>query len=147
MRTKTILIVLILLFSTALMNGCGSTSTPGTNSQNSSSSTSAASFKTIDAAAAKKMMDSGDPYTLVDVRTQAEYDAQHIKGAKLIPVDVIATEAAAKLPDKNATILLYCRSGVRAGQAAQTLAGLGYTKVYSFGGIINWPYGTVTGSN
>jgi rhodanese-related sulfurtransferase len=44
------------------------------------------------------------------------------------------------LPDKNALILIYCRSGMRAGTAAKQLDKMGYTKVFSFGGIMNWPY-------
>jgi rhodanese-related sulfurtransferase len=149
MKTRTIaLLALITLLCSILISGCGSAPSAETSAkgQNTNTSTPAATYQTIDAAAAKKMMDSGDPYTLVDVRTPAEYDAGHIKGAKLIPVDEIANRAASELPDKSASILLYCRTGIRAGNAAQTLAGMGYTKVYNFGGIVSWTYGTVSGN-
>ena len=93
---------------------------------------------------AKKIMDSGEAYTLVDVRTQSEYDTGHINGAVLIPVDEIGARAASELPDKNALIMVYCRSGVRSSQAATTLVGLGYTNVQDIGGISTWPYDNVT---
>ena len=42
------------------------------------------------------------------------------------------------LPDKNQKILIYCRSGRRSKEAAQTLADMGYTNILEFGGIIDW---------
>lgn len=106
------------------------------------SASPAASYQTISQEEAKKMMDAGG-VIIVDVRRQEEYDAGHIANAILMPNETIRDEAAAKLPDKNATYLLYCRTGIRAGQAAQKLADLGYTDVYSFGGISTWPYDIV----
>ena len=44
------------------------------------------------------------------------------------------------LPDKEATLLIYCRSGRRSKDAAQKLLALGYQNVYDFGGVIDWPY-------
>jgi len=77
------------------------------------------------------------------VREQSEYDAGHISGAVLLPVGSIAEKAAETLPDKNAVLLVYCRSGNRSKTASETLLGLGYTQVYDFGGIIDWPYDVV----
>ncbi|MFR1598726.1 MAG: rhodanese-like domain-containing protein [Coprobacillus cateniformis] len=36
--------------------------------------------------------------------------------------------------------MVYCRSGNRSAKAAQKLVKLGYTHVYDFGGINDWPY-------
>ena len=47
-----------------------------------------------------------------------------------------------QLPDVNAELLIYCRSGRRSSDAAHKLVALGYTGVYDFGGIIDWPYDT-----
>ena len=44
------------------------------------------------------------------------------------------------LPDKEATLLVYCRSGRRSKDAAQKLLALGYQSGYDFGGVIDWPY-------
>lgn len=100
-------------------------------------------YTQISAEEARSMMDEQTDYILLDVRTQAEYDEGHIAGARLIPDSEIADRAEAELPDREATILVYCRSGRRSKLAAQALADLGYTKVYELGGIIDWPYETV----
>ena len=101
--------------------------------------------RNISAGEAKAIMDKGEPYKLVDVRSAGEFSGGHIKGAILIPVDEIASRAEAKLPDKDAVILVYCASGARSSRAAKILAGLGYTNINNFGGIMSWPYGTVGG--
>lgn len=91
---------------------------------------------------AKARMDSGDPITILDVRTQDEFDEYHIPGAILIPNETIGTEALEALPDFDREILVYCRSGNRSRQAAEKLAEAGYIKVYDFGGIKDWTYET-----
>jgi len=109
------------------------------------SKASVAAPRKISAAEAKAMMDKGGPYTLLDVRTEAEFKDGRIKGAILIPDYEVASRAEKELPDKNAVILVYCRSGVRAARAAQILADMGYVNVYNMGGIMSWPYDTVRG--
>ena len=94
----------------------------------------------ISAVQAKEMMDSDKNIILLDVRTTEEFEEGHMKGAILIPDYDIKTEAENKLIDKNAAILVYCRSGRRSALAAQALHDLGYSAVYDFGGIIDWPY-------
>jgi rhodanese-related sulfurtransferase len=89
---------------------------------------------------AKKIMDSGEDYVLLDTRDKDEYDAGHIPGAILIPYTEIENKAKDMLPDKNATILVYCRSGRRSKIASESLVKLGYTNVKEFGGINDWPY-------
>ncbi len=90
--------------------------------------------------AAKALMDTEENYIILDVRTLTEYNDGHIPGAILIPNTELADRASNELPDKDQLILLYCRSGSRSAQAAQTLAELGYTNVKDFGGISSWPY-------
>ena len=89
---------------------------------------------------AKKIMDSGEEHTILDVREQDEYDESHIPGAILIPYTQIDNKAEEMLPDKDAQILVYCRSGRRSKIASESLAKLGYTNIKEFGGIIDWPY-------
>ena len=102
-------------------------------------------WRTISAAEAYKMMEESDNYILLDVRTEDEFAERRIDGAILIPDFELSERAEAELPDKDETILVYCRSGRRSAGAAETLAKLGYTNVYDFGGIIDWPYETVSG--
>jgi rhodanese-related sulfurtransferase len=94
---------------------------------------------TINAEVAMEMIASGDEFILVDVRTQEEYDEGHIEGALLLPLDQLETLSEEQLTDKDATILVYCRSGSRSAQASKILVDLGYQNVYDFGGIIDWP--------
>ena len=48
--------------------------------------------------------------------------------------------AAGVIPEKDTTVLVYCRSGNRSKTASKALAELGYTNIYEFGGISTWPY-------
>ena len=91
---------------------------------------------------AKEMMDTQE-VIILDVREQDEYDSGHIPGAVLLPVGTIdETTAAEVIPEKDSTVLVYCRSGNRSKTASSTLAELGYTNIYEFGGINTWPYET-----
>lgn len=102
-----------------------------------------AEYRKITPEEAKARMDSGEEVLILDVRTKEEYDAGHIPSAILLPNEEIGIEAPELLPDKDAQILIYCRSGRRSAEAAYKLVALGYTGVYDFGGIIDWPYETV----
>ena len=115
------------LLSILLLTGC-------------SGGTSDGSYEQITQEAAKEMMDT-QKVIVLDVREQSEYDSGHIPGAVLLPVGSIDEEtAAAVIPEKDSTVLVYCRSGNRSKTASSTLAGLGYTNIYEFGGINTWPY-------
>lgn len=99
-----------------------------------------AMYEQITAIDAKKIMDSGEEYIILDTREQDEFDSGHIPGAILIPYTEIENKAIELLPDKDKLILVYCRSGRRSKIAAEALSKLGYTNVKEFGGIIDWPY-------
>ena len=89
----------------------------------------------------------GEAYRLIsaqeimeDRRTWEEYNGWHIENAVLLSNESTGSETPEALPDKEATLLVYCRSGCRSKDAAQKLLRLGYQSVYDFGGIIDWPY-------
>lgn len=101
----------------------------------------------ISAQQAKDLMDQQPDAVVLDVREQSEYDAGHIPGAVLLPVGSIDEAAAAEaIPNKDTTVLVYCRSGNRSKTASEALVQLGYTHVYEFGGIQDWPYDVETAS-
>ena len=102
-----------------------------------------AMYEQITPEEAKKIMDSGEEHIILDTREQDEFDEGHIPGAILIPYTEIESKAEEMLPDKDAQILVYCRSGRRSKIAAESLAKLGYTNVKEFGGIIDWKYEVV----
>ena len=121
---------LLLLFSLLLLlAGC-------------SGNTADSSYQQITQEEAKEMMDTQN-VVILDVREQNEYDGGHIPGAVLLPVGTIDEAVAAEvIPDKDSTVLVYCRSGNRSKTASSKLAELGYTNIYEFGGINTWPYET-----
>ncbi len=100
-------------------------------------------YEQITAKEAKTIMDTKREYVIIDARTNEEFAEGHIENAIMIPEYEITERAEKELPDKDALILVYCRSGRRSKIASEELVKLGYTNVKEFGGIINWPYETV----
>jgi rhodanese-related sulfurtransferase len=137
--------ILSIALSASLLSACCACDT-NHESADAHPGDSDAVYQTISADRAKALMDSGESYILLDVRTDEEFADKHIDGAVLIPDYEIKSRAESELPDKGAAILVYCRSGRRSAGAARELADMGYTNVYDFGGIIDWPYETVKGA-
>ena len=82
---------------------------------------------------------SGDDCILVDVRTPAEYQEAHLKGAINIDVkDSTFKENALKQLPKEKTIMVYCRTGHRSTMAARMLTAEGYMVFDLEGGITAW---------
>ena len=124
-------LILMLLISLSLF---GFTACQGENGNHP------ATYEQITPQQAKTIMDTKQDYIIIDARTQEEFDEGHIEGAIMIPEYEIKDKAEKELPDKNALILVYCRSGRRSKIASEELVKLGYTNVKEFGGIIDWPY-------
>ena len=125
-------LALMLLISLSLfgLNSCqGGGSTP--------------TYEQITPKEAKTIMDTETDYIIIDARTEEEFAEGHIENAILIPEYEIKDRAEKELPDKDALILVYCRSGRRSKIASEELVNLGYTNVKEFGGIIDWPYDVV----
>jgi rhodanese-related sulfurtransferase len=87
---------------------------------------------------ARQIMATNPDALIVDVRTPEEYTQKHIAGAILVPLDDLQAGNFVSLPDKDAALLIYCRSGRRSKVAANILVANGYTAVYEFGGINDW---------
>ncbi|MEL0100081.1 MAG: rhodanese-like domain-containing protein [Euryarchaeota archaeon] len=77
---------------------------------------------------------------LLDVRTTSEWNSDgYIEGAKLIPHSDIESRQDELPSDKDDLIMLYCRSGNRSQDAAQTLIDLGYSNLIELEvGITGW---------
>lgn len=98
----------------------------------------------ISAANLHTMIQKHEHFDLVDVRQPSEYDAGHISGAELIPLNNILS-GDFKL-NKNDTIVLYCHSGRRSGIALKYLDEHEYKHVEHLeGGILTWKYGLTKG--
>ena len=132
---RQILLFAALAASLALLSGCALSKAKA----DTADMTDKAAYHKINAEEAYEMMVSQE-VVVVDVRTREEYDGGHIENAVLVPNESIGSEMPETLPDKEATLLVYCRSGRRSKDAAQKLLALGYQSVYDFGGVIDWPY-------
>lgn len=119
----------VVFIGVLMMSGCSTNQKPVENT----------AYHKIEAKEAKEMMEKQD-VIIVDVRRADEYAKGHIPEAILVPNETIKEKANEKLPDKDATYLVYCRSGNRSAQASRVLSELGYHNIYDFGGIQDWPY-------
>lgn len=120
---------------------CGCASDDAAEASGSQSSASTPIFSSITAEEAKRMIDEGD-VTVVDVRGESEYSEAHVPGAICLPIEEIGSNKLGILPDFDAKIIVYCRTGAQSKQAVEKLASIGYTSVYDLGGIRDWTYET-----
>ena len=133
MNNKLSKIACILLFL-MILSGCGAH-----KAENSAEKpVNNGSYVHIGMEEAEKIISSGSGLIIVDVRRPDEFSDGHIPHAVNIPNESIGDQAPESLPDKDQLILIYCRSGVRAADAAKKLAALGYTNIKEFGGILSW---------
>ena len=83
------------------------------------------------------MIETNSSLVVLDVRNQTEYDAGHIRNARLIPL----YQLQARLGELNKTdeILIYCKAGGRSTAASQTLVDNSFLHVYNMlGGFEAW---------
>ena len=79
-----------------------------------------------------------DDARLIDVRERDEWDAGHIDGADHIALSWLMAGNVPEI-DKDQDIILYCQKGMRSLQAAQYLAGLGFSNLRNMtGGYEKW---------
>lgn len=93
-----------------------------------------AHVKRIDIQQFKAWNDAHRNYVLVDVRESEEWAKGHAAGALHIGKGVLERDIEANVPDRKATIVLYCHSGARSALAAENLMRMGYSNVYSLDG-------------
>ncbi len=86
-------------------------------------------FREVSAADAVALAREG--YHVIDVREQSEWNAGHVAGATLLPLNEIRERIADVAPDRDAPLLLHCAVGGRSGRAAGRLTEMGYTNVVS----------------
>lgn len=96
-------------------------------------------IKETNVAEVKKRLDAGEKFYLVDTREESEWARGRIAGAIWLGKGIIERDIEAKIPDKNAKIILYCGGGFRSALAADNLQKMGYTNVESMdGGWRGW---------
>lgn len=83
-----------------------------------------------------QMVEAGEKFMLLDVRTGSEFKSGHIPGAKNVPHGKLLKSLGKT--KKETSLVLYCHSGSRARRAKKALQIAGYTDVQSFGPISRW---------
>ena len=96
-----------------------------------------AQIREVDTAEADDLRARGDNVVILDVREPDENAQGSIPGAVFIPRGQLESNIENKIPDKDATVLIHCASGVRSAFAAKTLTELGYRDVASVAGGFN----------
>lgn len=96
-------------------------------------------IKEIDVQELKTKLENNDKFAFIDCREQEEWNEAHIEGATLLPLSVFADNFENVLTDKNAEIVIQCRSGKRSMNACMFLLSKGYTNLTNLeGGILAW---------
>jgi len=88
---------------------------------------------TISVADAKALLDKGG-VAFLDVREPKEYQSGHIPGAVNVPRGLLEFQIETKIPDKNAVVVVYCKTGGRSCLASQTLVKMGYKNIKNMDG-------------
>jgi rhodanese-related sulfurtransferase len=95
-------------------------------------------FASLTPAAAVQLMNNED-IVVLDVREPTETAAGKIAKAIQIPVGAISKRLGELEKHKDKTLLVYCKSGARAGVACKELGKNGFEKVFSLnGGMLAW---------
>lgn len=94
---------------------------------------------TLDAISLRELIDAGHAPRLLDVRTPAEFETSHIPGSYNVPLDLLKEHREELRNHLDEDVVLVCRSGARATQAEQALAGVGLPNLKVLnGGIMAW---------
>ena len=83
---------------------------------------------------AKKFIKDNSFDVILDVRTDGEWNEGHHPNAIHISLDKVDKKFHKLYSDKSVKVLIYCRSGTRAGNAAQILNSQGYSNIYTVSG-------------
>ncbi len=127
--------ILGLIIAALLLAACGGDSDPS-EGIGRAQTVPGGSYTNVSVAELRQMLAKKD-FLLINTHIPFEGDIGETD--RSIPYDQIGDRAAKLLPDKDAKIVLYCRSGTMSTEAAQTLVRLGYPAVYELdGGMIAW---------
>jgi rhodanese-related sulfurtransferase len=85
------------------------------------------------------LIENKDSILIVDIRTEAEYNAGHLRNSLWIPRGKIEFMASSKLPSRDDNIVVYCKRDGRSSLCALTLKQIGYKNAkYLTGGFAEW---------
>jgi rhodanese-related sulfurtransferase len=88
----------------------------------------------IDIGEYQRLRAAGEAHLLIDTRENDEWVAGHAAGAVHLGKGIIERDIEAKVPQKDAKLVLYCGGGYRSALAADALRQMGYTNAISLDG-------------
>ncbi len=91
-------------------------------------------IRQVDVAGYLRIRESGAPHILVDTREESEWAAGHVAGAIHLGKGIIERDIENAIPNKDATIVLYCGGGFRSALVADNLQKMGYRNPISLDG-------------
>jgi rhodanese-related sulfurtransferase len=91
-------------------------------------------IREVDIHEVRRWLDSDKKFSLIDVREESEWAAGRLPCSIHIGKGIIERDIERTVPDKNATLVLYCGGGYRSALAAESLQKMGYTDVRSMAG-------------
>ena len=91
-------------------------------------------IRQIDMDEYQRMVASSRPHVLIDTREESEWVAGHAAGAMHLGKGIIERDIESKVPEKDATLVLYCGGGFRSALVAEALQKMGYTNAISLDG-------------
>ena len=92
----------------------------------------------------KARLDANEVFVLLDVRSPAEHQQEHLAGSTLIPLGALRSRLG-ELP-KEKEIVAFCKVSMRGYEAAKILQGAGFKRVRVMdGGMAVWPYEKIRG--
>ena len=115
--------VAVLLLAVVALTGCSGSGTTTTDE----------GVRTVAAGEAQQLIDDGA--VVIDVRTPEEFASGHLADARNIDVQADSFHTEVDALDRDATYVLYCRSGARAGAAGEMMLEMGFTDVANAGGF------------
>ncbi|MGI9666921.1 MAG: rhodanese-like domain-containing protein [Acidimicrobiia bacterium] len=125
-RTRLAMLLMAAVAAATALAGCGG-------------SDSAAMLETVPSEEAAAYLNGNPDAVVLDIRTPEEFSEGIIEGA--VNIDFYEADFATQLDqlDKDASYVVYCRSGNRSGQSMNTFEDLGFTQVTEIdGGIVDW---------
>lgn len=114
--------VAVLLLAAVALTGCSGSGTA-----------TAEGVRTVAAGEAQQLIEDGA--VVIDVRTPEEFASGHLADARNIDVEGDSFHAEVDELDRDASYVLYCRTGARAGAAGEMMLEMGFTDVANAGGF------------
>lgn len=101
-------------------------------------------IKKVTPAEGQVMLENRFEIVLLDVRNPEEYREGHLPKAVNVPLDYVESSRVTVYGDHQQPVMVYCHGGYRSAMAARMLMMMGYEEIYDLGGIVDWPFETVS---